>query len=729
VLLELTLFFALASALATLVAIIPGAPAWRFWASVPACAVVLGVAGLVISVVSEDRAAGIVLPCVALVFTAAMRILQPRWGLVACLLFTCFALAGLFYIAYATAFTVTAGYNLAVWVGSIILLLLEIGALALGVSYAFEILDVLGRGEPSLKPLPVPTRYAWVALQVPTYNEPFEVVFPTLEALSRLDYPNLLVQVVDNNTHDPAVWQPLQRRCEELGPRFHFMHLDPWPGYKAGALNEATRRLPGEIEIVGIVDADYEVRTEWLRAVIGHFDDPSVAFVQSSQHYRDWEDSPYLRGLFYSYRYFFDLTMPARDHRNAIIFAGTMGLIRRSALEEIGGWNEQCITEDAEASLRMLGHGHRGVYDRRAWGAGLMPLDFGGLKKQRYRWALGGLQILRFHWRELLPFAQHRLRLTRGQRVHYLLGSVQWFGDLVTAIFTVLLVGTAVAIVLHQRLPLRQLTGAVLVVPVVFLVTGVGRALWALRRTTGCTRGDAVRALRCWFAMSWVVTLACLHGLLTSRAVFLRTPKVRAGGASWRRAVASSRAETLLAGSALGATVAMLVVSPSGTTIALATLLLFQGWLYTSAPWASIAAEGIRLTPARRAYLRSPQNTGDRPVIRRATLGVAAGAVAVAAAAVVAALVATGPSSTQPPFTRGPSDLPPIGGIAPSPSTPTPSATPTPSPSPTSSPSPSSSATPSPSPAPSPSPSSSASPQSTPSASPSSAPPTPVATP
>src|SRR5207237_8536911 len=96
------------------------------------------------------------------------------------------------------------------------------------------------------------------------------------------------------------------------------------------------------------------------------------------------------------------LTMPCRAHRNAIIFAGTMGLIRRSALEDIGGWNPDIVTEDAEASLRMLARGHAGIYVSRPYGQGLMPLSFDGLKKQRFRWALGGVQILRLHWRRLL---------------------------------------------------------------------------------------------------------------------------------------------------------------------------------------------------------------------------------------------------------------------------------------------------------------------------------------
>src|SRR2546422_9043913 len=107
--------------------------------------------------------------------------------------------------------------------------------------------------------------------------------------------------------------------------------------------------------------------------------------------------------------------MPSRANRNAIIFAGTMGLIRRSALERIGGWDENIITEDAEASLRMLGLGSIGVYEPTVWGEGLMPLSFDGLKKQRFRWALGGIQILRRQWRGPAPRAPLRLRLTVGQ--------------------------------------------------------------------------------------------------------------------------------------------------------------------------------------------------------------------------------------------------------------------------------------------------------------------------
>jgi hypothetical protein len=72
-----------------------------------------------------------------------------------------------------------------------------------------------------------------------------------------------------------------------------------------------------------------------------------------------------------------------------------MGLIRQSALEDVGGWAEWCITEDAELSLRLLRNGWSGLHVDRSFGAGVMLLTFEALKGQRFRWCLGGIQILR----------------------------------------------------------------------------------------------------------------------------------------------------------------------------------------------------------------------------------------------------------------------------------------------------------------------------------------------
>src|SRR5437660_9737315 len=288
-----------------------------------------------------------------------------------------------------------------------------------------------------------------------------------------------------------------------------------------------------------------------------------------------------------------------------------MGLIRRKVFDEIGGWNPDVVTEDAEASLRMLARGYAGIYVPKAFGHGLMPLSFDGLKKQRFRWALGGVQILRLHWRRMLV-PGHGERLTIAQRIHYFLGNVQWFGDVLMTCFTLLLLATAASTAMHHQLPIRSLTGLALGLPIAFLASGLLRAVWAMKLKTGCTWRDAIAGLQVWFALSWVVTLACVRGLLRFHTAFLRTPKSKEGEATWFQILRSASIEVLLSVAGFVAAIAMLIRAPSMSTAALSFLLVFQASVYANAPWASASAEGIHLTPLRRAYKRPAHRTAVR---------------------------------------------------------------------------------------------------------------------
>ena len=686
-LLHSALFFGVLAAGTTLSALVPKLISARWPVSVPFELALIGATSSVAAVITGDAGLDNRLALIAFTAVVLTRVWQSRWSWVGAGLFATASLAAIAYLAYAAQITYDSVHGPVYFVASTVLLLLEAAALTLSASYLFEIIDVLSRrrepqhhGDPGYLPK--------VAIQVPAYSEPIEVVSETLKALAKVDYPDLIVQVVDNNTPEEATWRALESLCKELGPRFKFMHLENWPGYKAGALNEANRRLPADVELVGVVDSDYVVNPDWLRAVVDHFSDPRVAFVQTPQNYRDWADDQYLRGLYYSYQYFFEITMPSRQHRNAIIFAGTMGLIRLSVLREIGGWNSDVVTEDAEASLRMLARGYSGVYEPRRFGAGLMPLTFDGLKKQRFRWSLGGMQILRLHWKQLLLPGQGG-KLTLGQKIHYLLGSVQWFGDPLMTAFTLLLLATATATAFHHQLPIRTMTGAILGLPIAFLAGGLLRAVWAMKLRTRCTWRDAIAGLQVWFALSWVVTLACVRGLLRFQTAFLRTPKQKEGEATALQVVKSAQVELLLAAAGFAAAIAMLLRAPSFSTAALSLLLMFQAAVYANAPWASAAAEGIHLTPLRRAYRRSAQSTGAWPAYGNSLLAVPAAVAAVGLALWLITSLATvaitppEPSSGAPPAVQ--------------------KASPSPSSSPSESPSPQQSASPSAQPSPKPS--------------------------
>lgn len=689
----MALYFGFAGLVTTVGSMIPRAIRARFWWGLPLGLVLLAAATAPAVIVGQQRQLDLDLAASVLAAAALMRALMRRWSWLGAQLFATVTLASLAYLVYALALTYVVARSPIYLLASSLLFLLEVAALTLSLSYLFEIVDTLSRAPGPSHKLE-PTYLPKVAIQVPAYNEPIEVVRETLGALAKLDYPDLIVQVVDNNTPDPANWNAVKAECERLGPRFQFMHLENWPGYKAGALNEATRRLPTDVELIGVVDSDYVVRPEWLRSVAGHFADPKVAFVQTPQNYRDWSDDRYLRGLYYSYQYFFEITMPARAHRNAIIFAGTMGVIRRSALEDIGGWNPDVVTEDAEASLRMLERGSVGIFVPRAYGHGLMPLTFDGLKKQRFRWALGGVQILRLHWRTLLVPGRGG-KLTAAQRIHYLLGNVQWFGDALMTCFTLLLLATAVSTAMHHQLPIRSMTGLALGLPIAFLASGLFRAVWAMKLRTRATWTDAVAGLQVWFALSWVVTVACVRGLLRFRSAFLRTPKLNDREPSVLKAFRAAQTETLLAGVGGVAAFAMVLRAPSFSTIAIAILLLFQAGIYANAVWAGAAAEGIHLTPLRRAYRNSAQSTGVRP--GGGEMLVVPFALVITAIALFVLL--SGATPTPPPAENPLPNLPAPVQKSPSPSPqPSPSQEPSPQASPSAAPSPSPNASPSPTP-------------------------------
>lgn len=493
----------------------------------------------------------------------------------------------LIYLCYALVVTAFTPTSPAAYVFSFFLLLLETAALALSVTYAFEVLDVLCRVRWNRQPEPKPPgSYApMVSLHVPAYNEPPVLVEETLRALAKLNYPNYEVILVDNNTPNETTWQPLAEVCRELG--FKCLHLDKWPGYKSGALNFALSMTDPRAEIIGVIDADYIVQPDFLRRMVPYFDDPQVAFVQSPQDYRDHELNPFFQAAYDGYKYFFALSMPARNERNAIIFCGTMGLLRKSVLQEIGGWDEWCITEDAEASLRILNRGYKSVYVRESFGQGLMPMDFEGLKKQRFRWAFGGVQIIKKHWGKLMPWAgwvDHENRLTGAQRYFYLVSGLQWFNELLTFMFTVMVLISALLTVTGHLSFLRPVTEAFVILPIVLIGTNLLRALWGLRHALAISWKRAFLALTLWFGLTWVVALACVQALVRRRGVFLRTPKA-ISKAAWGRVVQATGWETLLGLTCLIAGTTAMILNPTLLTFGLMALCWTQSLIYLSAPY------------------------------------------------------------------------------------------------------------------------------------------------
>jgi hypothetical protein len=294
--------------------------------------------------------------------------------------------------------------------------------------------------------------------------------------------------------------------------------------------------------------------------------------------------------MYRGYKYFFEVSMPSRNERNAIIFAGTMGLIRKSVLEEIGGWDEWCITEDAEASLRILKKGYQSLYINRSFGTGMMPINFEGLKKQRFRWCFGGIQILKKHWEALMPWAHlvdPQNKLTLAQRYYYLVGGLGWFSDVFNLLFAFFLVMGAVFNIFSSPIKVRPLTDTVLIIPAVFLVLHILRFVWVLRNRLRVSVDMAVATMYNFFSLGWAVTLACIQGLVQREGVFLRTPKSTNSSKAWH-AIQVTQWETVIGLICVLVGILAFGFDRNWRTFSLCILLIWQGSLYLAAPLYSL---------------------------------------------------------------------------------------------------------------------------------------------
>jgi exo-beta-1,3-glucanase (GH17 family)/cellulose synthase/poly-beta-1,6-N-acetylglucosamine synthase-like glycosyltransferase len=359
-----------------------------------------------------------------------------------------------------------------------------------------------------------------VSIHVPAYFEPPEMLKQTLDAVARLDYPNFECVVIINNTPDPAFWQPIQDHCRALGERFVFINAEKVQGFKAGALRIAMERTAVDAEIIGVIDADYVVQPDWLKDLVPVFADPRVGLVQAPQDHRDSDRSLMHYVMNGEYAGFFDIGMVQRNEANAIIVHGTMCLIRRAAMDMAGGWTGDTICEDTDLGLEIIEHGWLTHYTNHRYGHGLLPDTYEAFKKQRHRWAYGGFQIVKKHWRRFLPGAS---RLSQDQRREFSLGWLNWLGAESLGVLVAILNLIWVPIVAFAdiAIPDKILTLPIIASFVVSLVHFM--VLYRLR--VPVKWGQMLGAMITAMSVQWTVSRAVANGLITEHLAFSRTSK------------------------------------------------------------------------------------------------------------------------------------------------------------------------------------------------------------
>src|SRR5947199_5891606 len=365
-----------------------------------------------------------------------------------------------------------------------------------------------------------------VSIHIPAHREPPEMLKATLDAVARLEYPNFECVVVINNTPEPAYWRPIEEHCRALGERFKFVNEDNIRGYKAGALRLALAHTAADAEIIGVIDADYVVRPDWLKDLVPVFADPKVGMVQAPQDHRDGDRTVMHHAMNGEYAGFFDIGMVQRNEANAIIVHGTMCLMRRAALVSVGGWSTDTIVEDCDLGLQVLEHGWQIHYTNRRYGHGLLPDTFEAYKKQRYRWAYGGFQILRKHWRHLM------LRdggLTREQKREFAIGWLNWLGAESIGVAVAILNLLWLPAILYFEIAVPDVT---LTVPIIVaFVVSLAHFVTLYRLRVAIPVSQMIGAALAAMSVQWTVARAVGLGLWKDSLPFRRTAK---GGATRR---------------------------------------------------------------------------------------------------------------------------------------------------------------------------------------------------
>ncbi len=237
---------------------------------------------------------------------------------------------------------------------------------------------------------------------IPVYNEPVDIVAPTLLAATQLRGARVNVCLLDDGGSDSM--KALARR---YGVRY--INRTSRNGAKAGNINHALQMT--EAPFVAVFDCDHVPSPEFLEATIGHFARPEVAFVQTPQYYANTIDSPIAAASAAQQELFFGVIARGKASQGAMFCCGTNVVFRRDALDDVGGFPEDSLTEDFALSINLHERGWRSEYVSEVLAVGLGPEDMSSYVSQQRRWAQGCLGGIGRVLRSTLPL---------GQRLQYL---------------------------------------------------------------------------------------------------------------------------------------------------------------------------------------------------------------------------------------------------------------------------------------------------------------------
>lgn len=365
-------------------------------------------------------------------------------------------------------------------------------------------------------------QYPMVTLQLPVYNEK-DVVERLIRSAAEIDYPRdaFEIQVLDDSQDETrAIVDQTADDLRRQGIHIDVVRRADRAGFKAGALALATARAHGEY--MAIFDADFIVPREFLKRTIALIHNhPEVACVQGRWGHTNRLENWLTRAQSVGIDGHFAAEQGARSYNHLCMnFNGTAGIWRKSAIEAVGGWQGDTLTEDLDLSYRVQLAGYQIRFDFDLECPAELPNQVVAFKSQQRRWAKGSMETAI----KLMPSIIASKRLSWGQKLEAFLHLTHY----AVALMMVLVCCLTLPVLLWVPAPSGRW-----VIPALWTIIAISALAPCFMYTIS---GMVLR--RGWFSLAhfpaMLVTgtglclnnaLAVMEALIGRKSEFVRTPK------------------------------------------------------------------------------------------------------------------------------------------------------------------------------------------------------------
>ena len=430
-----------------------------------------------------------------------------------------------------------------------ILLFAEFFIIVQGIGYLTEVIRVFLKYEkpqedrpevPKLKTKP------YVAILIPSYNEPLSVIEETLVGSYNLTYKNKRIFLLDDTRYDLSAHDKkllkYKKDIEELCQKYNIsLFRHKWHGAKAGVINDFLKFANGDKnsefyfksyeknasvrkqvlslpKYIVIFDADQNPFPDFVEPLVALSEnDNKIAFVQTPQYYTNFQKNRIANAAALQQIIFYEYICVGKGIKEVIFCCGSNVLIRTEALLDIGGFDESSITEDSASSIYFHLKGWKTVYYNKVGVFGKGPEDLGNFFKQQFRWAAGSIDFLR---NIVKLFFKHPTKLSLIRWWEYIMSTSFYFSGLVYLILWI-------CPIIYLLFGIPTFFASPIIYGVVFfpyIVLSLATFYWTLKKRHYRTR-DLLRGQALLLIAFPVFIKASFYGLLGIRKKFEVTRK------------------------------------------------------------------------------------------------------------------------------------------------------------------------------------------------------------